>query len=194
MGSVVLSLQRVEPQAAGAKKKPSDSQMAKAVWATQAARDRDEEFFRSSSQRRDISGRTKTPSGIVRRTSQRSGVIDEGAGMLGDSLLGLAFGFSGYRCQRWSSQWLSGPAGSKILQTMWEGPFSVGVWNSLDPWDVVGLRPTASVWNIPRKYGPFGELLFFLIKKELFALTKALEPRLRVTAETLKACALRDRQ
>ena len=54
---------------------------------------------------------------------------------------------------------------------------------ALDPWDVVGLRTTASVWHVPEKYGPHGEL-FFLIK------TKAVEFRPCVTAETLKACAL----
>ena len=27
-------------------------------------------------------------------------------------------------------------------------------WGFLDPWDVVGLRTTASVWNVPKKYGP----------------------------------------
>ena len=34
-----------------------------------------------------------------------------------------------------------------------------------NPWDVVGLRTTASVWNVPKKYGPHG-VLFFLVKKE----------------------------
>ena len=33
-------------------------------------------------------------------------------------------------------------------------------------WDVVGLRTTASFWNVPKKYGTHGELFFFLIKKE----------------------------
>ena len=41
------------------------------------------------------------------------------------------------------------------------------------------------------KYGPHGELFFFfLIKKEPSVLTKAVQFRPFVTAETLKACAL----
>ena len=36
----------------------------------------------------------------------------------------------------------------------------------MDAWDVVGLHTTASVWNVPKKYGPYGELCFFLIKEE----------------------------
>ena len=46
--------------------------------------------------------------------------------------------------------------------------FSEACWE-----DVVGLRTTASVLNVPVKSGPHGELSFFLIKKELFALSKA---------------------
>ena len=69
----------------------------------------------------------------------------------------------------------------------WEGV----VWPFLDPWDVVGLRTTASVWNAPGKCGPHGELFFFfLIKKQPFVLTLAVEFRPRVTAETLKALCL----
>ena len=79
--------------------------------------------------------------------------------------------------------------GAKILQKMWEGPCWEGVWPSLDPWDVVGLRTTASVWKVPGKYGPHGELFFFLIEKEPFALTKA-EFRPCVGDATSKACAL----
>ena len=79
--------------------------------------------------------------------------------------------------------------GAKILQKMLEGPYLEGVWLSLDPWDVVGLRATASVWNVPGKYGPHGEF-FFLIKKDPFVLTEAVEFRPGVAAKTLKACAL----
>ena len=38
-----------------------------------------------------------------------------------------------------------------------------------------------------RKYGPHGELFFFLIKKEPFALTEAVQFKPFVPAETLKA-------
>ena len=60
----------------------------------------------------------------------------------------------------------------------------------LDPWDVVGLRTTASVRNVLEKYGPHGELFIFLILKETFVRTEAVEFRHGVTAETKKACAL----
>ena len=75
---------------------------------------------------------------------------------------------------------------------MWEGPYWEGVWPFLDPWEAVGLLTTASAWNVPGKYGPYGKRFFFLIKKELFALTNAVEFRPRGTAETLMACALID--
>ena len=60
----------------------------------------------------------------------------------------------------------------------------------LDPWGVVGLRASSSVRDVPGKYGPHGELFFFLIKKEPFALTKAVDFKPFVPAETRKACAL----
>ena len=47
-----------------------------------------------------------------------------------------------------------------------------------------------SFWTAPRKYGPHGELFFFLIKKESLALTEAAQFKPFVPAETLKACAL----
>ena len=40
------------------------------------------------------------------------------------------------------------------------------VWLFLDPWDSVRLRTASSHWNVPGKYGPHGELFFFLRKKE----------------------------
>ena len=51
--------------------------------------------------------------------------------------------------------------------------FQEGVWPYLDSWGVVRLRTSSCFWNGPRKYGPHGELFFFLIKKEPFALTEA---------------------
>ena len=80
--------------------------------------------------------------------------------------------------------------GAKTLQKMWEGPHWEGVWPFLDPWDVVGLHRTASVWKVPGKYGPHGELFLLLIKEELYVLTKVVEFRPCVTAKTLEACAL----
>ena len=34
------------------------------------------------------------------------------------------------------------------------------------PWDSVRLRTASTHWNVPVKYGPLGELFFFLLKKE----------------------------
>ena len=56
-----------------------------------------------------------------------------------------------------------------------------------------GLAVSGSVGgcgSAPGENGPHGERFFFLIRKEPFALTNAVEFRPRVTAETLKACAL----
>ena len=53
------------------------------------------------------------------------------------------------------SSWMAANVvGAKISQKMWDGPWWEGVWPFLDPWDVVGLRTAASVWNVPKKYGP----------------------------------------
>ena len=41
-----------------------------------------------------------------------------------------------------------------------------GVWPYLDPMDSVCLRTASMEWNVPGKYGPHGELFFFLIQKE----------------------------
>ena len=37
---------------------------------------------------------------------------------------------------------------------------------TLDPIDSVCLRTASMEWNVPGKYGPHGELFFFLIQKE----------------------------
>ena len=83
------------------------------------------------------------------------------------------------------STWMTADVvGAKILQKMWEGSCWEGVWL------LVGLLTTASVWNVPGKYGPHGELFFFLIEREPLAVTRAVDFRHRVAAETLKASAL----
>ena len=57
-------------------------------------------------------------------------------------------------------------------------PIWEGVWSYLDPWDSVRLRTASMVWIWPGKYGPHGELLFFLIQQE---------PRLRPVDETFSS-------
>ena len=69
------------------------------------------------------------------------------------------------------------------------GKSVLGVWPYLDPWDRVRLRTASTRWNVPGKYGPHGELFFFLVKKEpLVASDVSSTPF--VSSETLKACAL----
>ena len=59
-------------------------------------------------------------------------------------------------------QWLA-LASSKVCG---EKPIWEGVWPYLDPMDSVCLRTVSVEWNVPGKYGPHGELFFFLIQKE----------------------------
>ena len=40
------------------------------------------------------------------------------------------------------------------------------VWPLLDAWDSVRLRITSTQWNVPGRYGPYGELFFFFLVKE----------------------------
>ena len=56
--------------------------------------------------------------------------------------------------------------GTGFLQQLWEKPFWEGVWAYLDPRNRVHLRTASVEWNVPRKYGPLGEVFFFLIQKE----------------------------
>ena len=54
-----------------------------------------------------------------------------------------------------------------LLRSLGEKPIWEGVWPYLDPMDSVCLRAASVEWNVPGKYGPNGELFFFLIQKEL---------------------------
>ena len=56
----------------------------------------------------------------------------------------------------------------KSLQQVLYLPCWEGMWVFLDPWDVVGMRTTASSWNIPSKYGPHIELFFFMKKEPTY--------------------------
>ena len=57
-------------------------------------------------------------------------------------------------------------AGVGFLQSLWEKPIWKCVWPFLDPMDSVCLRTASMDRNAPAKYGPNGELFFFLIHKE----------------------------
>ena len=73
---------------------------------------------------------------------------------------------------------------------MWDKPLCERVWLYLDPWDSVRLRTASTHWNVPKKYGPHGELFFFLLKKEPLVLSELVELGPSISAETVKPCAL----
>ena len=54
-----------------------------------------------------------------------------------------------------------------FLRSLWEKPIWEGVWPHLDPMDSVCWRTASVEWNVCGKYGPHGQLFFFLIQKEL---------------------------
>ena len=68
---------------------------------------------------------------------------------------------------------------------LWEG-----VWPHFDPWDIVRLRTASTHWNVPRKYGPHGELFSFLLEKGRTVLSELIEFGPCISAEPAKACAL----
>ena len=79
---------------------------------------------------------------------------------------------------------------AQALSKMWERPFWEGGWPHLDPWDSVRLRTASTHWNVPRKYGPHGELFFFPVQKESAVASNEVLPNLLISAETLTACVL----
>ena len=54
----------------------------------------------------------------------------------------------------------------------------------------MGLRTTASNWNIPKKYGPYGELVFFITKKEPIVFGEMVDFGHCIPVEAMKACAM----
>ena len=55
---------------------------------------------------------------------------------------------------------------SGLVPELWGKPLWEKVCTFLDAWDSVRLHTASTQWNIPGKYGPHGELLFFLIQKK----------------------------
>ena len=72
---------------------------------------------------------------------------------------------------------------SGLMLPLWEEV----LWPFLDAWDSVRLRTTSSQWNVPGRYGRYGELFFFLLKKEPMVI-REFGPSIPV--EAVKACAL----
>ena len=75
-----------------------------------------------------------------------------------------------------------------MVPEMWKKLLWVRVWS--DPWDSARLRTASTHLNVPGKYGPHGELFFFLLKKEPMVLSELVEFGPCFSAETVKACAL----
>ena len=75
--------------------------------------------------------------------------------------------------------------GSGILPKMWERLFLEGspIWTRGDS---VRLRTASSHWNVPGKYGPHGELCFFLTQKEPVVASNEVLPNPFVSAEAPK--------
>ena len=61
------------------------------------------------------------------------------------------------------------------------------LWPFLAAWDSVRLRTTSTQWNVPRKYGPNGELFFFLLEKGPMVLRELIRlgPSIRPHGELL---------
>ena len=76
-----------------------------------------------------------------------------------------------------------------MVPKMRDKPLWESVWPYLDPWDSVRLRTASTHWNVPGKYGPHGELFFFLLKKEPMVLSELVEFGPCFSAETVKSCA-----
>ena len=51
---------------------------------------------------------------------------------------------------------------SDLMLLLWEDAF----WPFLDAWDSVRLRTNSAQWNVPERYGPYGELFFFFLPEK----------------------------
>ena len=60
----------------------------------------------------------------------------------------------------------------------------------LDALGSVRLHTTATQWSVPGRYGPYGELFFFLLKKEPMVLGELVRFGRSIPVEAVKACAL----
>ena len=74
---------------------------------------------------------------------------------------------------------------SGLILPLWEEV----LWPFLDAWDSVRLRTNSTQWNVPGRYGPHGELFFFLLKKEPMVLRELVRFGPSIPVEAVKACA-----
>ena len=160
-------------QAAGAKMS-GESQKTKALWAMKAVRDRREEFY-DPARRKDISSRTKT------RLELWEEHLKDPMAALSKALECLENPYEGWHlvspfvvaslCRRsgFQSRWRK-----DFFKRCGKGPFGKAsglFWTHGMLW-VCAQRPASGT---KRKYGPDGGRCFFLIKRESFALAKAVE-------------------
>ena len=75
---------------------------------------------------------------------------------------------------------------SGLVLPLWEEI----LWPFLDAWDSVRLRTASTQWNVSGRYGPCGELFFFLLKKEPLVLSELVRFLPSIPIEAVKACAL----
>ena len=75
---------------------------------------------------------------------------------------------------------------SDLMLPLWEEVR----WPFLDAWDSVRPRTASAQWNVPGRYGPYGELFFFFLKKEPRVFSELVRFGPSISAEKVKACAL----
>ena len=168
--------------------KPSESQKAKAIWAMKAAKDRGEVCY-DPARKEDILGRKKDTSWSFGKSTLKDPImaLDKALKCLETPDLGLALGSkrlveSRLDCNGPAVMWVS-----KFCK-MWEGPSGKAsdlAW-TLGP--VCACAQASTYWTFPGKYGPHGELFFFLIKEPVAS--NDVPSNAFGSAETLKACAL----
>ena len=77
---------------------------------------------------------------------------------------------------------------SDLMLPLWEEV----LWSFLGAWDSVCLRGSSTQWNVLERYGPYGELFFFLLEKEPRVLKELVLFVPSIPVEAVKACALVD--
>ena len=75
---------------------------------------------------------------------------------------------------------------SDLMLPLWEEV----LWPFLDAWDSVRPHTTSTQWNVPGRYGPYRELFFFLLKKELMFIRELVRFGTSIPVEAVKVCAL----
>ena len=141
-------------------------------------------FLRPGSQRQHFE-KKENAFGVVGRTSQVSKCCaGKSLKMRGKSALRLklARGFCGSKVAMTGDSVVSG-----LVLPLWEEV----LWPFLDAWDSVRPRTTSTQWNVPRRYGPHGELFFFfLLKKEPMVLRELVRCGPSIPVETVKSICL----